>query len=51
MGNIGARLAGLEKAFTEVDDCVEKMVAIIDGATRSETSGTYKTWDDSDFGF
>lgn len=51
MGNHGAQLAGMEKAFTEIDECISKMVPIIDLATREKTSGTFQTWDGSNFGF
>lgn len=51
MGNEGARSIGMEKAFTEVKECVDKMVAIVDNASRKETSGNYVTWDGSEFGY
>lgn len=49
MGNNGAKKVGLEKAYTEVDECVAGMVTVIDGATREKTSGTYAVWDGSEF--
>ena len=49
MGNNGARKFGMEKAFTEVEDCVSGMVSIVDGATREKTSGRFPSWDGGDF--
>jgi hypothetical protein len=40
---------GLEKAYTEVDECIVGMVAVLDAATREKTSGTYAVWDGSEF--
>lgn len=47
MGNAGARQLGLEKAFTEIGDCIAGLVSIIDKATRAETSGRVNGWDGS----
>ncbi|KAI2611966.1 NAD(P)-binding protein [Hypoxylon sp. NC1633] len=41
MGNVGARMIGLEKAPTTVDEAVEKTMATIDDATREKTSGKF----------
>ena len=49
MGNAGARRVGMEKAYTEVDDCVDGLVSIIDAATKEKTSGHFSTWDGTDF--
>lgn len=51
MGNHGARNFGLEKAYTETKECVDKMVVIVDEATHEGTSGRYVTWDGSEFGY
>jgi norsolorinic acid ketoreductase len=45
MGNAGARKFGMEKAFTEVNDCVSGLVSIIDGATKEKTSGHFCSCD------
>ena len=42
MGNRGAASFGVEKAETPVDESVEGVVKIVDGATREKTSG--KLW-------
>jgi hypothetical protein len=49
MGNTAARDAGLEKAFTEIDECIRGLVSIIDEATREKTSGHLPTWDGGEF--
>jgi hypothetical protein len=49
MGNIAARDIGLEKAFTEVDECIRGLVSIIDEATREKSSGHLLTWDGGEF--
>lgn len=49
MGNTAARAVGLEKASTEVDECIRGLVSIIDGATREKTSGHLPTWDGGEF--
>ncbi|KAI1170217.1 hypothetical protein F4777DRAFT_592120 [Nemania sp. FL0916] len=41
MGNLGARMIGLEKAPYTVEDSVNKIIAAIDGATREKTSGKF----------
>lgn len=41
MGNGGAKLAGLEKATTTIDDCVAGMLKVIDESTREKTGGRF----------
>ncbi|GAW13628.1 hypothetical protein ANO14919_030150 [Xylariales sp. No.14919] len=50
MGNLGARMMGLEKAPVTVEDSVSKIVAVIDAATRETTSGRFlNTMDGTEF--
>ncbi|KAI1146212.1 NAD(P)-binding protein [Nemania diffusa] len=39
MGNVGARMMGLEQAPDTIEDSVNKVISVIDGATREKTSG------------
>ncbi|TGJ77097.1 hypothetical protein E0Z10_g10786 [Xylaria hypoxylon] len=41
MGNVGARLMGMELAPDTVEDSVNKVILTIDGATREKTSGKF----------
>ncbi|KAI0457021.1 NAD(P)-binding protein [Xylaria acuta] len=41
MGNLGARMMGMEKAPDTIEDSVNKIIAAIDGATREKTSGKF----------
>ncbi|KAI0603274.1 NAD(P)-binding protein [Biscogniauxia sp. FL1348] len=50
MGNVGARMMGMEKAPNTVEESVGKTVAAIDKATREKTSGKFlNTIDGTEF--
>ncbi|PYH92705.1 toxin biosynthesis ketoreductase [Aspergillus ellipticus CBS 707.79] len=44
MGNACAKSIGLDSAFTEVGECVEALVKLIDGATRETVGGRFIGW-------
>ncbi|RAH42282.1 SDR family oxidoreductase [Aspergillus brunneoviolaceus CBS 621.78] len=43
MGNAAARSIGLDSAFSEVDECADGIVKLIDGATRESVGGRFVT--------
>jgi len=49
MGNKGAEANGMERAPVTVDDSVKGMLVKIDNATREKTSGTFQSFDKTEF--
>ncbi|KAL4790369.1 hypothetical protein BDV19DRAFT_402074 [Aspergillus venezuelensis] len=49
MGNAGAKLAGLEKAFITTEESVTGIANVVNGATRESVGGRFKIWDGSEF--
>ncbi|KAL4953369.1 hypothetical protein BDW69DRAFT_165439 [Aspergillus filifer] len=49
MGNAGAKMVGLEKAFITTGESVNGIMNVIDGATRESVGGRFKVWDGSEF--
>ncbi|KAL4938166.1 hypothetical protein BDV06DRAFT_232079 [Aspergillus oleicola] len=49
MGNAGAKIVGLEKAFMTTEESVNGIASVIDGATRESVGGQFKIWDGSEF--
>ncbi|PYI33142.1 toxin biosynthesis ketoreductase [Aspergillus indologenus CBS 114.80] len=43
MGNAAAKSIGLDSAFSEVDECADGIVKLIDGATRESVGGRFVT--------
>ncbi|RAL16365.1 SDR family oxidoreductase [Aspergillus homomorphus CBS 101889] len=51
MGNAAARSIGLDSAFSEVDECAEGIIRLIDGATREFVGGRFVTLKGDDMAF
>ncbi|KAH7400158.1 aflatoxin biosynthesis ketoreductase-like protein nor-1 [Cadophora sp. MPI-SDFR-AT-0126] len=49
MGNLGARSSGMEEAPVTLKDSIHGMLSKIDGATREKTSGTFQSFDDTEY--
>lgn len=49
MGNMGATAAGMEKAPVTLEESINGMLTKIDNATRKGTSGTFQSFDDTQF--
>lgn len=49
LGNIGARAFGLTEAETPMEESVDGLVKVIDGATREKTSGRFVTFEGVEF--